>query len=386
MSTIRVDVCRPPLALGPQWRALATGIATNVFMHPATVNVAHRTGFADLRVLLAWKRDGDAERLVGLWALQLRKLTPLGPALLEAAPHDYAFGSRPVVEPACADAVVAAFLDTLAECPDLPRVVRMRDIDGEGALHAALEQALAGRKAARLELAAAQRPFVTRQAGLKLSGSTRKKLRQDWNRLCTLGAVEVVNARDAAAVGAAFEVFLELEANSWKGERGTALRSRAADAAFARAWIGELAAHRSASVALLCLDGRPIAAQVLMYCGSMAYTWKIAFDGAFAKHSPGALLVDKVTEQLFAGDECDAIDSCSIETGFMAKLWAGRRRMLDLLVDVSGRRSLGFRLVAARAHAYARLRALRDRMNGLALPVRRGKRPPPAAGAAVARP
>ena len=52
------------------------------------------------------------------------------------------------------------------------------------------------------------------------------------------------------------------------------------DATFARRFIAALAAHGGASVGLLRVDGRPIAAQVLLYSGNMAYTWKTAFDAA----------------------------------------------------------------------------------------------------------
>ena len=36
--------------------------------------------------------------------------------------------------------------------------------------------------------------FVTREFGVKRSGSTRKKLRQDWTRLSSIGTVEVVSS------------------------------------------------------------------------------------------------------------------------------------------------------------------------------------------------
>jgi hypothetical protein len=136
----------------------------------------------------------------------------------------------------------------------------------------------------------------------------------------------------------AFEAFLILEGESWKGARGTALLSRPADAGFARRLIAALAEKGAASVALLRLEGTPIAAQVLLYSGRKAYTWKTAFDAAHAKHSPGVVLVDRITEELFASG-IQAIESCSPETGFMAQLWEGRRGTLDVLLHVGARRS-----------------------------------------------
>ena len=116
-----------------------------------------------------------------------------------------------------------------------------------------------------------------------------------------------------------------------------------------------------ASVALLRIDGRAVAAQVLMYCGTTAYTWKTAFDADYAKYSLGALLIDKVTEELFDGPLIETIDSCSVESGFMAQLWAGRRAMVDLLIDARPGTSIHLALEAWRLRGYRQLRDLRDR-------------------------
>jgi CelD/BcsL family acetyltransferase involved in cellulose biosynthesis len=129
-----------------------------------------------------------------------------------------------------------------------------------------------------------------------------------------------------------------------------------------------LAERGNASVALLRVDGRAIAAQVLMYCGTTAYTWKTAFSQEYARFSPGALLIDKITDDLFSSFEIAAIDSCSAEGSFMAQLWAGRRTMADLLVDVGPGKSLAFALEAARQRGYDQLRWLRDRIRAGALP------------------
>ena len=115
-------------------------------------------------------------------------------------------------------------------------------------------------------------------------------------------------------------------------------------------------------MALLRVDGEAIAAQVLMYCGTTAYTWKTAFNAEYGKYSPGALLIDKITDELFAGPDVLAINSCAAEASFMAQLWAGRRTMVDMLVDVGAGKSLGYRLEAGRQLGYQRLRNLRDRL------------------------
>jgi hypothetical protein len=105
----------------------------------------------------------------------------------------------------------------------------------------------------------------------------------------------------------------------------------------------------------------------------MAYTWKTAFDAEYAKYSPGALLVDKATEELFSARGITAIESCSPEKGFMAQLWSGRRATVDLLIDVGARRSLNFALAAAAERGYAQLKDWRDRLR--AAPWFKAKKP-----------
>jgi hypothetical protein len=328
-------------------------------MNPAALKAASDLQVAQVYMLLAWEQDTAPARLVGVWGLQLRKIAPIWPALLEALPYNYAFLSSPVVDPAFVAEVIPAFFAAVANSK-LPKIISLRDLDAESPSYDAIMMAVAGKRSAPFKLAESGRPVVTPSYGVKKSGSTRKKLRQDWNRLSAIGKVDVVIDRRPIEVTRAFEIFLALENRSWKGAEGTALLCDPADASFVRRLVGDLAARGDASVALLRIDGSAIAAQVLMYCGATAYTWKTAFDPKYAKYSPGALLVDKATEQLFATPGIEALDSCSVEGGFMGQLWEGRRRMVDLLIDVGSGNSLRFALEAARWRAYQRLRDLRN--------------------------
>jgi len=118
-----------------------------------------------------------------------------------------------------------------------------------------------------------------------------------------------------------------------------------------------------------------------MYCGTTAYTWKTAYDAAYAKFSPGTLLIDRVTDQLLAGPDILAINSCADEASFMTHLWTGRRRMVDLLVDVGRARSPQYHLEAMRQLGYERLRDLRDQIRRQMTALRAKKLEPAAGGA-----
>jgi hypothetical protein len=359
---ISVTIDSPSQVVGPHWDDLVRRASSNVFMNPAALQAACATDFARILMLLAWEEGAGARKLVGVWALRLRKMAPFWPTVLEALPYNYAFLSSPVVDPAYVNAVIPAFFAAIDKSPSLPDVVSLHDFDAEDPSYPAMLRELAARGVTPLMLSASARPFVTPEFGVKRSGSTRKKLRQDWNRLTALGAVEVVNDRTPAGAEQAFETFLALEKASWKGEEGTALLSDPRDAAFVRRLLQNLAMRGDASVALLRVGGEAIAAQVLMYCGTTAYTWKTAFCATYAKYSPGTLLIDKITEELFAGSEVRAINSCAAEASFMAQLWTGRRTMVDMLVDLGPGKSLAYRLEAGRQLGYQRLRSWRDRL------------------------
>ena len=140
--------------------------------------------------------------------------------------------ASPVIDPAYD--VMPPFLHAIAREPRLPNVIQLKLLDGDDATYRATMAALGARNGQMLKLSERVRPFLGSESERKRSGSTGKKLRQDWNRLSALGVVDVANARAPEDVRAALETFLTLEAQSWKGQNGTALLCDEDDAAFAR--------------------------------------------------------------------------------------------------------------------------------------------------------
>ena len=354
---IAVTISRPDASLDTHWGELAPH-AHNAFMNPAALRAASETMIAVVYVLLAWEISAEPARLVGMWALQAKQF--LFWHYLEALPFNYAFLSTPVLNPASAGEIVPAFFAAIARDRNLPDTVVLSEVDAEGPEYDALRHALARHPVSLVRTD--QRPVATREAGIKRTGSTRKKLRQDWNRLAAAGTAEVVNVTEPAGVAAAFEHFLRMEQRSWKGEGGTAILSSRRDAAFARRLIGDLAARGEASVALLQLDGKPIAAQVLIYQGRHAFTWKTSFDPDHARFSPGMLVVDRIVTQLLDAGVVDTVDSCARGDSFMAQLLSARKPMLDLVASATRRTCPAYLAVSGYLRAREELKHLRDRI------------------------
>ncbi len=184
---ISVTIASPDREFKAQWDDLIARAPGNAFMNPVALKAAFDTMFAVVHVLLAWEEGVEPVRLVGMWALQQRSVMALWPALLEARPYNYAFLSTPVIDPAYVSEVIPAFFAAIRSNRALPNVVSLREMDAESEAYAAIQKTIADEHHAHVMLTESARPFVSRERGVKSSGSTRKKLRQDWNRLSALG-------------------------------------------------------------------------------------------------------------------------------------------------------------------------------------------------------
>ena len=117
---ISVNICSPTLDFAAPWDDLVRRASSNVFMNPVALTVANESGFASIHVLLAWDDSAGLKKLVGVWAFQVRRISRLWPAVLEALPYNYAFLSNPVVDPLSSAMSFQVFYRrsvTVARCP-----------------------------------------------------------------------------------------------------------------------------------------------------------------------------------------------------------------------------------------------------------------------------
>jgi GNAT acetyltransferase-like protein len=169
-----------------------------------------------------------------------------------------------------------------------------------------------------------------------LPGKSRKEFRRLERRLSELGRLEMIEA-GPADTGAWIAAFLELEAKGWKGERGTALASTAEGRRYF-AQVTEAAAAAGRLMMLgLHLDGRPVALKCNFLAGEASFAFKIAFDEAHARFSPGVLLELENIRRFHDRHELRWMDSCAAPEHFMAnRLWMERRTLGTLLVATGG--------------------------------------------------
>ena len=161
----------------------------------------------------------------------------------------------------------------------------------------------------------------------------RKEYRRLTNRLSEQGIYETVAFHGSDDSKPWVEDILALEASGWKGKSGTAitdntdLQSAFTDACQLLAASGKLRFWK------LALNGRTVASMYAIVEGDQAWLGKIAYDEAFAKYSPGVLLILYATEQLFAETGLKLIDSCAIPGHPMIEnIWRDRTDMADVMI------------------------------------------------------
>ncbi|HWE79593.1 MAG TPA: GNAT family N-acetyltransferase, partial [Pseudolabrys sp.] len=345
------------------WQDLVTRAETpNVFMSPALIAAAAAVD-PDLVALAAWQRAAGGPRLAGLWVFSVGRPrhSPLPIRVLRAPPIVHAYLSSPVLDRDMAEVTLAAMLDAIASAPDLPKIVALDALSAEPAARDALSRVVQARGSAVHTFATGERPMLASGLDAKsyfeaaLSASSRKKLRQYRRRLGEKGRLETRHLTASGDVCAAFEQFLALETQGWKGRAGTALVSNPEDAAVARSMIAALAGEGAASIFVLELDGRPLSMQIVLRAGSVAFTWKTTYDEAYGDFSPGMLLLEDYTAALLEDSQVAAVDSCAFDANSYMGTWTERRRVADVWIGVGP--STQFRLATQSQRAFLRLRA-----------------------------
>ena len=328
--------------LASEWRALAgSALEPNVFYEPAFALAAAPVFGRAAGAFLVW--SGSAERrLLGFFPARIktRRYGFRLPVLLGWT-HAYAPLGVPLVEREAAEGVIAAWLAHLAAHDERPGLLLLPFLPAEGPFAAALDAVLRrvqmpiadfNRHRRALLAPGGERPHYVERA---LGPRRHKELRRLGRRLADIGAVLFTTATEPAQVAAAIEDFFVVEASGWKGRAGTAAAGHEDLRGFIRAAAGALAAEGKISVNRILLDGRAIAAAIVLRSGGSAWFWKIAYDEAFARFSPGVMLTAMLTDELIDDATIARTDSCATANHPMIDhLWRERLTLCDRLIAV----------------------------------------------------
>jgi CelD/BcsL family acetyltransferase involved in cellulose biosynthesis len=380
-------VSTPLTALGPTEAALlpaheAAGLAAawddltvrslepNVFLARWMVEarLRHLPDRTGARLLVAWRGEGEARRLVGLAPLVRPRGRHFSPFPVLRAAELYAPLSTPLLDPERPAETWAAMLAALKGAGIVGLVLPF--LGAEGAAAAALREATTG-SGLRLEVLGAHRRAFLRSPlsgrdylRASLVAKRRKEADRQRRRLAELGPLHLAGASTESDVAAALEGFLALEASGWKGRSGTDLATAPGAAAFFRD-AGRAGAGMDAfRIVSLTSNGRVLAAGLVAIAGRRAFYVKTAYDEAFARHSPGFLLTLDLTTLLLDDPSVDDADSVALSDHPMIdRIWTARFAVESVFV-ATGAGSVGGALALAvergREAAWKAGRAARD--------------------------
>jgi CelD/BcsL family acetyltransferase involved in cellulose biosynthesis len=352
------------------WRDLAArALEPNIFYEPEFALAAASVFGDDVGAVLVWSGT-QPRKLLGLFPARVvhRRYGLKLPALVGWT-HPYAPFGTPLVERDAAEPVITAFLAHLAGDPSLPGLLVLPLLAEDGPFAIVLRNILRRAQMPSADYARHRRALLepgenrSDYVDHTLSAHRQRELRRTARRLADLGAVLFTAAMEPAAIGAAMEDYLALEAGGWKGEAGTAARHHGEVEVFVRTALSALAADGKVTIDRLLLDGRSVAAAVTLRSGDHAWYWKTAYEERFARYAPGVLLTAALTEELAQNPAIARTDSCA----------APGNPMLD---QIWGERlALCSRLIAVRPEApFARARMLERLRGGVIAGVKRLRR------------
>ena len=244
-------------------------------------------------------------------------------------------------------------------------------IPTEGEFHQQLKRQSPRYQTLELWERACLRPVGTYENWLQtnFTQKRRKEFKRLRNRLSEQGVLQTVTLEQGGNIDSLTEEFLQLEASGWKGKKGTAIGADANLATALREALRNLHAAGKLRFWSLKLNGKSIAALFAIVEKNQAWLGKIAYDEAFAKFSPGALIILDCTEAFFAEPTISQVDSSAIpDHPLIDRIWRDRLAMISVFVGPEtlsmGRFSFTVALAKQKLKWRSRLRDLYYQIKG----------------------
>lgn len=206
-------------------------------------------------------------------------------------------GASEVFEPSdavCRDAMASQHL--ARRLAREPRAIELARVPADSPLIPALHAAMKGRGLVSVRPAT---PSPTIALGpewqdpeSRFSSRRRSDFRRAERRAAEFGEVSYETLAPAPeAFDALFDEAVAVEAKSWKRAAGTAIACDPAKEAFFRAYLRAACARGQARVAVMRIGGNVMAMQLAVEWAGRYWLYKIGYDEAYARCSPGTLLM-----------------------------------------------------------------------------------------------
>jgi hypothetical protein len=157
---------------------------------------------------------------------------------------------------------------------------------------------------------------------LPISKNLRKNFKRRMQGLKEKGIVEWKYVVGTDISKKSIDEFIRLEDLGWKGENQSSIRSQQNNNQFFREMIENFIQRENAFFTELCLNGDVISSTTNLISGDSGFAFKIGWDPAYAKWSPGIL-----NEMMLLSCEkkefrsLKQIDSCASSNSYINNIW-----------------------------------------------------------------
>lgn len=324
------------------WDALAAGAGEpNPFMERwfAAPSLALR-GAHSVNYIAVW--SGDVLLGIGLFSIATR-YGRIPVRHVRNWQSVQSFYGGPLIRAGFETIVWTEMLDTLDAARWAPAFLTVADLAEDGPVHRGLCDAAARRgdpapvvhRRARALLQNSGDAQAYLDAALR--GKKRKELRRLAARLAEMGSVTYQRWSPDLPLDRWCDDFLALEAAGWKGSDGAAFANTPKSTHFFRQMMAGAAAADVLDFQRIDLDGRAIAMLINFHRAPGSYSFKIAYDEALARFSPGVMIEIENLKALLAQTKVAWMDSCATENHAMINgLWMERRTLIQTTVPLKG--------------------------------------------------
>jgi CelD/BcsL family acetyltransferase involved in cellulose biosynthesis len=341
MSARILPLSEVDAALLERWRMLGRqAVEPNPFAEADFVlPAAHLVGRDDRLAVIVVERGDELHFALPVTSNSRFRRIPV-PAVTTWL-HDYCFLGSPLVAPGSPEETWEQVLELME---DLAPWAAFGLLGAGGPVITALSVALAARGDSASTLERPGRPVLRRRPEETyleaLSGNRRAKLRRLRPRMAAATGSEV-RCVDHTSPGEdlerTVEGFLEMEGRSWKGRDGGAMACHPGHDEFFREVCRRFAAAGTLRLRVLEVGDAAVAYECLLLAGRSMFGFKMTFDEAFRRYSPGVTLLLDTIAAFHREQRFDLFDSCmGPAPSLLADLFPDRRDLVDALVPLDG--------------------------------------------------
>lgn len=161
----------------------------------------------------------------------------------------------------------------------------------------------------------------------QLSSRRRSDLRRAYRRAQETGEIAVsVLTPSRVDTESVMRRAMAIEAASWKGKVGTAMSTSPVYASFFKELAQNVAAHQALRVSFLQIGGTDAAMQIAIAFDASWWVFKIGYDEAFSRCSPGTILIGE-TIKYATENNCNRFEFLGTSEPWLS-MWTDQHRQM----------------------------------------------------------